>query len=100
MILTKEISVDGKNWRKEELYSFHPLSDESKCIIAVKNVVIWGFKNKREALKYRNKAIKEMEKISIVMQLAGFPIKIYYIRDVEVPEYEQNAIDVEFEVMS
>jgi hypothetical protein len=99
MRLIREISKEGKTWEKTVLYSALPVAKNSRYVILIRNLIIWGFRDVRTAKKYYARLIEDLDKIGIVMELAGFQFHIYHIRELPKPGYERDAIDAEYEVI-
>lgn len=98
----KEISRDGQNWTRVTLYAVLPIRPKSKYVLAIRNRVLFGFRDLRAAKKQRRILRDELDKVGLVMELLGLKIRLFAIRDVKKPEpprHEEEAIDAEFEVV-
>ena len=95
----KEVSKDGRKWVKVTLISIVPIGAKTRYVITVRNLVLLGFQHLSDAKKQRRKLRKQMNKFGVVMDLAGYAMQLYLIRDVKKPDWEKNAIDVQYEVV-
>lgn len=95
-----EVSADGKQWRKATLFSALPIPKKSRYIISIKNLVLFSYRNLTSAKKAKRKIRNDLSKVGMVMELAGYRLRIFAIRDIPKPKYEDSAIDAEFEVIN
>lgn len=103
MVYEKEISADGENWRRVTLYAVLPIHPKSRYILAIRNRILFGFRDIRAARKQRRILRDELDKVGLLMELLGLKIRLLAIRDVrpppQKPKHEEEAIDAEFEVV-
>jgi hypothetical protein len=93
----KEISRDGQSWKKVILFSALPIHPKTRYVLVIKNLILFGFRNLKNAKKQLRLLREELDKIGIVMELAGLRINLYIIKDISTPDYEKDAIDADFE---
>lgn len=95
----REISKDGRQWKEVTLISVLPLAKNTRYILCIRNLVIFGFRNLKEAKSYRRRLKNDLQKVGFVMKLAGYGLELFLVRDTRKPPHEMNAIDAEYEVI-